>query len=222
MNPMSRKLLLTTHIAVSVGWIGAVLAYLALVLAAMAGQGDQLLRASWIALNLTGWYVIVPLALAALISGIGIALGTPWGLLRHYWVATSLFLTAVAAGVLLQHMSTVTFYANIAADATIVEIGHVLRPALRGELLHAGVALLVLLGIEALNVFKPRGLTPYGRRHSETLVDSDSASPAVGTRQSGGRLAKAPRWVHAVWIHAGVFLLLFAILHATGVLRLHD
>jgi hypothetical protein len=222
MNPKTRKVLLTMHITVSVGWIGAVLTYLALVVTAMMGQGDQLLRAVWIVLDVTGWYVIVPLALAALGTGIGIALGTPWGLFRHYWVATSLFLTAVAAGVLLQHMSTVTFYANIAADAAIVEVGHVLRPALRGELVHAGVGLLVLLGIEALNVFKPSGLTAYGRRRSEAIADSSFVSRAAGTTQAGRKMAGAPRWAYAAWIHAGVIVLLLAILHAAGVLRLHD
>ena len=59
MSPRIRKFLLTTHITVSVGWIGAVLAYLILVIAAMTGQSDQLRRAAWIALELIGWYVIV-------------------------------------------------------------------------------------------------------------------------------------------------------------------
>jgi hypothetical protein len=46
MSPRIRKFLLTTHITVSVGWIDAVLAYLILVIAAMTGQSDQLLRAA--------------------------------------------------------------------------------------------------------------------------------------------------------------------------------
>jgi hypothetical protein len=54
MNPKGRKFLPTLHITVSVGWIGVVLAYLALVIAAMLGQSDQLLHAAWIALELIG------------------------------------------------------------------------------------------------------------------------------------------------------------------------
>lgn len=221
MNPWSRKFLLTAHITASVGWIGAVLAYLALVIAAMTGQSDQLLRATWIALELIGWYVIVPLALGALVTGISIALGTPWGLFRHYWVATSLLLTVVAAAVLLQHMSTVTSFANIASDAANAGVRDVLRPALRGELLHAGVGLVVLLGIATLNVYKPRGLTAYGRKRSGGVAES----PVRGVdRTESGRepSARKPRWVHAVWAHAAALLLLLAILHVAGGLRLHS
>lgn len=216
-----RKLLLATHIIVSVGWIGAVLAYLALVVAAMTGPSDHLLRAAWLALELIGWYVIVPLALAALMTGISVALGTSWGLIRHYWVAASLLLTVVAAAVLLQHMSTVTSFASIAADVAIADVRDVLRPALRGELLHAGVGLLVLLGIAMLNVYKPRGLTAYGRRRSGVVADTPSG--AVSRNESGWEgAARTPRWVHAVWIHGAALLLLFAIMHVAGGLRLHN
>src|SRR5690554_271050 len=100
MNPNTRKLVLAIHIAVSVGWIGAVVAYLALVVNAMVVQDDQILRASWAMFELIGWYVIVPLALAALASGIGIAIGTTWGLFRHHWVAVSLILTVLSTAVL--------------------------------------------------------------------------------------------------------------------------
>jgi hypothetical protein len=51
---------------------------------------------------------IVPLALASVLIGIVNALGTPWGLLRHYWVLTKLLLTVFAAVVLLIETQTVT------------------------------------------------------------------------------------------------------------------
>lgn len=214
MNLSTRKLVLTTHITVSVGWIGAVLAYLALVVAAMADQNDQTLRAYWMGLELLGWYVIVPLALAALFTGLVIALGTPWGLIRHYWVLTSLLLTVVATGVLLLHMPSVSFFARVAVEGDIANVG-ALRHALRGELLHAGPGLLVLLAIEALNVYKPRGLTVYGRRASEIATafgSHEQVRAEVGSRAA----TKTPRWVRAVWIHAVALVLLFAILHLTG------
>ena len=46
MRPGLRKFALTTHITLSVGWIGAVLAYLVLVVAAMTRQDAQTLRAA--------------------------------------------------------------------------------------------------------------------------------------------------------------------------------
>lgn len=73
-----RKLALSVHLTVSVGWIGAVVAYLALGISAVTSPDAQTVRAAWIAMEVTGWYVLVPLALAALLTGVIMSLGTPW------------------------------------------------------------------------------------------------------------------------------------------------
>ena len=166
MTPGLRKFALTLHVTASVGWIGAVVAYLALVVAAMTSQDAQTLRAAWIAMELTGWFAIVPLALASLLTGLVISLGTQWGLFRHYWVLFSLVLTILATVVLLDHMQTVSFFAGVAAETDSADVGG-LRGGLPGELLHAGVGLLVLLVIQVLNVYKPRGMTPFGWRKQQ-------------------------------------------------------
>jgi len=70
MTPGLRKFVLTAHVTSSVGWLGAVVAYLALAVAALTIQDAQTVRAAWIAMELTGWFVIVPLALASLLIGI--------------------------------------------------------------------------------------------------------------------------------------------------------
>jgi hypothetical protein len=159
LSPGLRKLALTAHLTFSVGWIGAVVAYLALGAGAVAGRDAQTVRAAWIAMELTGWFAIVPLALAALLSGLVMALGTPWGLFRHYWVLITLMLTALSTLILLLHMPTVSALAGVARGAEGAELA-----GLGGDLLHPGVGLLVLLLITGLNVYKPRGLTPYGWR----------------------------------------------------------
>jgi hypothetical protein len=112
---------------------------------------------------LIGWYILVPLALASLLTGLVMSLGSPWGLFRHYWVLFSFVLTLLATAVLLEHMQTVSFFAGLAAETNRADVGQ-LRDGLWGELFHAGVGLLVLLVIQVLNVYKPRGLTPYGWR----------------------------------------------------------
>ncbi len=96
MTPGLRKFVLTEHLTFSVGWIGAVVAYLALGVSAVTSQDAQTVRAAWIAMELTGWFAIVPLALAALLTGLVMSLGTPWGLFRHFWVLISLLLTILA------------------------------------------------------------------------------------------------------------------------------
>ena len=164
MTPRLRKFTLTVHLAISVGWIGAVVAYLGLSVTAWTSQDVQTVRAAWIAMELTGWYVIVPLALASLLTGLVMSLGTQWGLFRHYWVLFSLLLTILATVVLLLHMPTVSFLADVAIEADEASLS-----GLGGDLLHPGVGLLVLLVITGLNVYKPPGLTPYGwrKQHEE-------------------------------------------------------
>jgi hypothetical protein len=168
MPPALRQFALATHLAFSVGWIGAVVAYLALSVAAATTQDAATLRATWIAMDLTGWYAIVPLALVSLLTGLVMALGTKWGLFRHYWVPISLVLTVVAAVVLLLHMPDVSVLANAAREADGAGLAgpdnHLYARLDDGDLLHPALGLVVLLVIQVLNVYKPSGMTRYGQR----------------------------------------------------------
>jgi hypothetical protein len=114
----------------------------------------------------------VPLALAALLSGLVMSFITPWGLFRHYWVVIALLLTILATVVLLLHMPTVSSLAAVARESD----GAALR-RLGGDLFHPGLGLVVLLVITALNVYKPRGLTPYGwRKQQEQRRDTPATT----------------------------------------------
>lgn len=126
MPPGLRKFALTVHLTSSVGWIGAVAAYIALDLAAARGQDAQTLRAAYLAMEWTASLVIVPLALATLLTGLVMSLGIRWGLFRHYWTVISLLLTVFATVVLLAETRTISYFADRAAD-----------PATSGEELRA-------------------------------------------------------------------------------------
>jgi hypothetical protein len=164
MSPGLRKFALTVHVITSVGWIGAVVAYLALGISAVTSTDAQRVRAAWIGMEVTGWFAIVPLAIAALLTGLVMSLGTKWGLLRHYWVVITLVLTILSTVILLVHMPMVSVLADVAQTANGADLA-----MLGGDLFHPGVGLLVLLVITGLNVYKPRGLTPYGwrKQHEE-------------------------------------------------------
>jgi hypothetical protein len=133
-----------------------------------------LVRGAYLAMNLIGWFVIVPLSLAALGTGLVQALGTEWGLLRHYWVLVKFLLTIFATTALLLHQFTAVAGAaklvSEAAPGTLPEVGR-LGPQLVGD---AGVALLVLLVITTLSVFKPWGRTRYGPRKQQERRESSS------------------------------------------------
>ena len=161
MAPRLRKLVLAAHIALSVGWIGAVAGYIALDDAAATSRNAKTLRACYFAMGLIAWYVIVPLALAALVSGLVMALGTRWDLFRHYWTLMSLLLSVIATVVLLVEMQTIGYFTTIAADPAAS--GDDLR-SLGSTLVHSVGGTVVLLVILVLNVYKPRGMTRYGWR----------------------------------------------------------
>lgn len=162
MPPRVRRLALTTHVVSSVGWLGAVVATLALAVTGVTSQDEQQVRAAYLMLDLTARLVLVPLALASLVSGTVQALGTPWGLLRHYWVLVKLLITATATAVLLTYTQTLAALADAASQpGTSVALDAVSGAS---PIVHAGAALLLLLAATALSVFKPRGMTRRGQR----------------------------------------------------------
>ncbi|MEU4742598.1 DUF2269 domain-containing protein [Actinosynnema sp. NPDC023658] len=160
--PGLRKLTLTSHVVASVGWFGAVGTFLALAVVGLTSADDGLARAVHVAMEPATWWVIVPLSLASPVTGLVQALGTTWGLFRHYWVIAKLVLTVPATVVLLVHARPIGHLAEIASGPSP------LGPDLDGVrvqlLVDAGAALLVLLAATALSTYKPRGLTRRGRR----------------------------------------------------------
>ena len=182
MKPGLRKLALATHLSVSVGWVGAVVAYLALDVTVATSQDPQMLRAAWAAMGLVVSRAIVPLAFAALLTGLVMSLGTKWGLIRHWWVLISFVLTVVATLVLLSETRVISASAAIAADPTtsIDELR-----ALPSTLPHSVGGLLVLLVIQVLNVYKPQGMTRYGwRKQQEQRMALQRAGRTSGAPQS--------------------------------------
>ena len=114
------------HVTASVGWLGAVVAFLALAVAGLATGDPQLARGAYLAMDVTAWFVIVPLCFASLATGI---------------------------------------------------VGPSDHRALRAQLVvDSAVAVLVLIVATALAVYKPRGMTRYGRRAERRAEDPTSTS----------------------------------------------
>lgn len=160
MTPAVRKLVLGVHLATSIGWLGAVVAYVVLDLV-VAGRDAQMVRAAWVGMGLITERAIVPFAVASLLTGIAMGAGTRWGLLRHWWLLVSLLLTALAVAVLLSETRVIAQAAAIATDPSTTP-ERLLE--LRGTLPHSLGGLMVLLLIHLLNIYKPQGLTPRGWR----------------------------------------------------------
>ena len=174
MGPRLRKVVLVTHIVFAVGWIGAVAGYLVLAVAASTSDSVETVRAAFIAMELL-YFALLPLAAVALLTGLAQALGTSWGLFRHYWVLAKFVLTAIAFTVMVLNLEKVSEHAD-----HVVHLDGADLPGAAHDLQHAVGGLVILLAAAVLGLYKPRGLTRYGRRRKKQLrARGDDASPAA-------------------------------------------
>jgi hypothetical protein len=224
MKPSLRKLALTAHITFSIGWLGAVVAYLALAIVGLTSLDVQMARAAYLSLDVLARFVIVPFGLATLIIGLVESMGTPWGLFQYWWVSLKFALTTAATIVLLVHLQAITRMSSLAASASFSLNDHV---GLRTQLVvHAAGGLLVLFAATLLSVYKPWGLTLIGlaarREQRETSVTGSSSfpDPILETRPPTSRNS-TPRWVYIVGFHAIALVMLALIAHLTGTIPRH-
>lgn len=177
MSPGLRKVALAVHLTLSVGWIGAVAGYVALDVATATSPDAPTLRAAYLGMELIARNVIVPLAIASLLTGLVMSLGTKWGLFRHYWVLISFVMTIIATVVLLVETRTISHLAAIARDPTTSADE---LQALGSTLVHSVGGTLVLVVILVLNLHKPQGLTRYGwRRQQEQRIQREKGTAPV-------------------------------------------
>ena len=202
MKPGLRKLALTAHITSSVGWLGAVGGFLALAITALNCKDAQMVRAAYLAMALIARFVIVPLAFASLLTSIIQALGTPWGLFRHYWILVKLLLTLLATAVLLLKTPLISYAARQAAAAALSSAD--LHAAGTELLVHSAGGLMVLLVVTILSVYKPWGLTRYGRRKLR----------AQGVELAEESTVDISRWVYVFGIFA--LAVLIVLRHLLG------
>jgi hypothetical protein len=204
MTPFIRKFALTMHITFSVGWLGAAAGFLALAVHGLTIQDAQLMRGLYLAMEVTGWYVIVPFCLASLATGLVVSLGSAWGLFRHYWVSAKFLLTIVSTLILFGFTQTLTSIGVLSADTTMpVEELHRLS---QSPVIHSGGGLLVLLMNTTLSVYKPWGRTRYGLRKQHEQSKGLSSNRISSTKKIWGRY---------ILIGLISLFLLFVVLHLT-------
>ncbi len=98
LSPPWRKLLLTVHVVASVSLIGTALVLVALGISSVLGADP---RTIYPAAYLVEAWLVAPLALVALGTGVLQAVLSPWGLVRFWWVTIKLTTTAGFTGVAL-------------------------------------------------------------------------------------------------------------------------
>ncbi len=171
-----RRALLVVHVAASASWLGVSLGLLALAVTATATGAGPAVEASARSMKLFADWLVLPLALLTLLSGLVLSLGTRWGLARHRWVYVKFWLTlATTAASIFALRPGVND-----AVATLADGGRLTRPTdlLAGPI----VSLTSYAFMTAISVLKPWGLTRRGRKHRVTArkaVDATGPSPTA-------------------------------------------
>src|SRR5713226_9735308 len=60
MTPALRKLTITAHVAFSVGWLGAVAAFLVLSIAGLASHDAEVVRGAYLSMDLISRFIVIP------------------------------------------------------------------------------------------------------------------------------------------------------------------
>ncbi|MGX1882397.1 DUF2269 domain-containing protein [Streptomyces sp. NPDC055287] len=169
----ARRALLVTHVAASVGWLGLTIGLLALGITAYTTGSPTTTRAAYTSMKVFGDWLVAPVALLSLATGLVLSLGTPWGLARHRWVWVKFWLTLITGAA--------TVFALRPAISAAAALGTPDSSLVAAPV----VASSAYFFMTAISVLKPWGLTRRGRRFravassSRKAVDGRSVRPSA-------------------------------------------
>ena len=105
----------------------------------------------------------------SLFTGVVQAVGTKWGLFKHYWIVVKLFLTVASTILLLLHMQPINYLAGVATDSSFSTSKH------SGQLINlitkAGAAILVLIAITTISIYKPWGKIQLTKSNNNQTIN---------------------------------------------------
>lgn len=164
MPPPVRKTVLVLHVISAVGWLGVTFANLALGVTVLTTDEPEVQHAMFRALGVIAGVVLIPIAWSAFLTGLLLALGTRWGLVRHKWVLTKFLLT-----VLVVSLTTFSLVPELTMRRDTVENtepGRLVPLEFEDQMgmVSAGIVSTSVYTIcVLLSIFKPWGRTRWGR-----------------------------------------------------------
>lgn len=168
LSPVVRKCVLIAHVTSSVAWLGIITAQGSLGITAVTTKDPGLARSMFSAMLVIDSTFLGPAAFLAFFSGITLAVGTRWGLLRRWWV------TAKFATMLVLMVLPNIAWQDVPVDGlALAEAGRPLgeiRDALGATPYLAMISPMLALFAVILSITKPWGMTPLGRRRRATAV----------------------------------------------------
>lgn len=165
LTPTVRKVVLVLHIVAGIGWMGVDIALFVLLVTARTTNDANLAASAFNAIRMIVPVAVPPLSLGILATGLILGLGTPWGLVRYWWVLVKLILSLVMTALvflsLVPGVSSlqVLAAAGMSADAVRASLG----PLPTQMMFPPVVSFLMLCVATVLSIFKPWRRTPWSR-----------------------------------------------------------
>lgn len=169
MSPRTRKLVLLLHVVSAVGWLGLHIGNVTFVLTGLMTDDPATQQTAFRAVDLIGGMLLIPISLIALTTGVVLALGTRWGLVRHRWVLTKFVLTLIP--VILIPLSLLPGYQELVDAVNAAPRGQLADVSDSGVSMvgAAIVSTTMYLTSVTLSVLKPWGRTKWGRRRAASV-----------------------------------------------------
>lgn len=162
LTPRLRKSIMILHIVFGVGWMGADIVLLILLLTGLTTDDGAIAASCYTAVGVFVPLAVPVLSLGMLTSGLLLGWGTKWGVLRYWWVVSKLAVAVIMTVLVFVSLvpginDLATADATASADAVRDTIG-----SARVQLLFPPIVSFTMLGFAAvLSVFKPWSRTPW-------------------------------------------------------------
>jgi hypothetical protein len=155
MTPRTRKWVLVLHIASAGSWLGIDVVIGVLVFTSLLRHDTATVALCYQVLGLVAVWPLLIAGLLCLLTGILLGLGSRWGLVRYWWVATKLVLNLMLTGLVLVALRP--GLDELSRVGRELAAGHQVDAALHGMLYPPIVSPIALLVALLLAVFKPWG-----------------------------------------------------------------
>jgi hypothetical protein len=126
-----RQIWTILHVVCSVGWLGVLVASLALCIAALSTDDPNRAAALNTAVASLSDTFFLPGTLLVLVTGVVLGMGTKWGLVKFYWVLTKLVIALVllvVANLVLADQLTTGAFSLLTLLASLATVLSILKP----------------------------------------------------------------------------------------------
>lgn len=175
-SPKLKKLLVTTHVIFSVGWIGISAVMLSFALIALNSTTIETIRTLYHAMSILDTKVIGCAMLGAIFTGTLLSSATKWGYFKYWWVVAKIVLTTLVL------VAAFGFLHGLILDALAtarqpIAAGQAPQRGPSATLVMAGFGFtsLSLMAAAVISEYKPWGKTKHGRRDAERRAAARSA-----------------------------------------------